>query len=108
MGRGQGCMDRAAPIGQNRPAQNVSSAGVEKPWVGPHAGHKVPVYTMEKNDKTKTKGKIQLKKKKFWEMSKPKGGSAAGRADMEWSHEQALSVRPRAGHAVLPDTGWEG
>lgn len=63
MGRGQGCMDRAAPIGQNRPAQNVSSAGVEKPWVGPHAGHKVPVYTMEKNDKTKTKGKIQLKKK---------------------------------------------
>lgn len=41
-------------------------------------------------------------------MSKPKGGSAAGRADMEWSHEQALSVRPRAGHAVLPDTGWEG
>lgn len=41
-------------------------------------------------------------------MSKPKGGSAAGRADMEWSHEQALSVRPRAGHAALPDTGWEG
>lgn len=62
----------------------------------------------KKMTRQKQREKSNSKKKKFWEMSKPKGGSAAGRADMEWSHEQALSVRPRAGHAALPDTGWEG
>lgn len=109
------CTGQHPPTARNYLAQNVNGAGVEKPWVNPHAGNGFLIFTMKKKmtgqnkDKKIPTQKKKKKKKNFWEMSKLEGGSAAGGAGVGWSHDWALLVvGPRAGHKVMSEAGWGG